>query len=60
MSDYAGTIMGTIGAVVGYMVTGTPQGATWGWTIGSGLGPCTGNSVDPWAWREHEASEVAR
>lgn len=60
MSDYAGPIMGTIGAVIGYMVTGTPQGAMWGWSIGAGLGPCAGDSADPYAWCEREAGEVAR
>ena len=52
--------MGTIGAVIGYMVTGTPQGAMWGWSIGAGLGTCTGDSADPYAWCEREAGEVSR
>ena len=39
MSDYAGPILGTVGAIVGFVGTGgNPAGAYWGWTIGSTLG----------------------
>ena len=39
MSDYAGPILGAVGAVVGFVATGyNPQGAMWGWTIGSAIG----------------------
>lgn len=37
MTDYAGPVLGVVGAVVGFVVGG-PGGATWGWAIGSTLG----------------------
>ncbi len=37
MTDFAGPILGTVGAVVGFAVGG-PSGAMWGWTIGATLG----------------------
>lgn len=37
MSDYAGPVLGAVGAVVGWFVGG-PVGASWGWAIGSTLG----------------------
>lgn len=37
MSDYAGPILGAVGAVVGF-VYGGPTGAYWGWAIGSAVG----------------------
>ena len=37
MSDYAGPILGTVGAVVGGYFGG-PSGAQWGWAIGSAIG----------------------
>ncbi|BDU17516.1 hypothetical protein [Lysobacter auxotrophicus] len=37
MSDYAGPVLGAVGAVVGWFVGG-PAGASWGWAIGSTLG----------------------
>ena len=39
MSDYAGPILGVVGAVVGFVATGyNPAGAQWGWAIGSAIG----------------------
>lgn len=39
------TIGGVVGAVIGYVVTGyNPQGAYWGWVIGSGVGALTDNT----------------
>jgi len=37
VSDYAGPVLGVVGAVVGFAVGG-PSGAMWGWTIGATLG----------------------
>lgn len=37
MSDYAGPVLGAVGAVIGGVVGG-PVGAQWGWTIGATLG----------------------
>lgn len=37
MSDYAGPVLGVVGAVVGFYVGG-PQGAYYGWAIGSAIG----------------------
>jgi len=37
VSDYAGPVLGAVGAVVGFAVGG-PSGAMWGWTIGATLG----------------------
>lgn len=37
MSDYAGVILGAVGAVVGFYFGG-PTGAAWGWSIGSAAG----------------------
>lgn len=37
MTDYAGPVLGAVGAVVGFVIGG-PGGATWGWAIGSTLG----------------------
>jgi len=37
VTDYAGPVLGVVGAVVGFVVGG-PGGATWGWAIGSTLG----------------------
>src|SRR5690606_17165908 len=37
MSDFAGPILGSVVAVVGFAVGG-PSGAMWGWTIGATLG----------------------
>lgn len=37
MSDYAGPVLGAVGAVIGSVVGG-PVGAQWGWAIGSALG----------------------
>jgi len=37
VSDYAGPILGAVGAVVGF-VYGGPTGAYWGWAIGSAVG----------------------
>ena len=54
MSDYAGPVLGAVGAVIGFIVTGyNPQGAYWGWAIGSAVGPCTGRTVDPYTWNAH-------
>src|SRR5690606_5498673 len=36
-SDYAGPVLGAVGAVIGGVVGG-PVGAQWGWTIGATLG----------------------
>lgn len=39
------TIGGVVGAVIGFVVTGySPQGAYWGWVIGSGVGALTDNT----------------
>ena len=37
MTDYAGPILGAVGAVIGFYVGG-PAGAQWGWAIGSAVG----------------------
>lgn len=37
MSDYAGPVLGAVGAVIGGVIGG-PVGAQWGWTIGATLG----------------------
>jgi len=37
VSDYAGPVLGAVGAVIGGVVGG-PVGAQWGWTIGATLG----------------------
>lgn len=56
MSDYAGPILGAVGAVIGFVATsGSPAGAYWGWSIGSMIGPCEGRSEDPYAWNKDRA-----
>lgn len=40
MSDYAGPILGAVGAVIGGWATGwvNPAGYQWGWAIGPAVG----------------------
>lgn len=46
MSDYAGPILGTVGAIIGYMVAG-PAGANLGYALGNAIGtPYSSGTAD--------------